>query len=119
MIEKLSKSSGNVLDYKLSGKITKEDYVTLTADVEALLQQQNSIHLLLDLETFKGEEIKAMGTKLGFRGDYRRIIPKMAIVGDKKWQKWLTAFIDPNYYERETQFFSSTEREAAWEWLQI
>jgi len=48
MFENLSQSSGNILGYKVTGKITKEDYVTLTADVDALLQQESSINILLD-----------------------------------------------------------------------
>jgi len=29
------------------------------------------------------------------------MIPKMAIVGDKKWEGWLPVLIDPHYNERE------------------
>ena len=39
MIEKLSQSSGNVVGYKVTGRLTKEDFATVTADVEALVQQ--------------------------------------------------------------------------------
>ena len=117
MIEKLSQSFGKVLGYKVIGKITKEDYAALTADVQTLVQQEGSVCLFLELGAFKGEEVKAQGAKLRFRGDYRNMIPKMAIVGDRKWEKWLTAFIDPNYYDRETQFFPPDEQQAAWEWL--
>lgn len=116
MLEKLSQSSGNILGYKAIGTITKEDYTHLTRDVEALMQQEGSIRLLLDLEAFKTEEIKAWGADLKFGREFRKKIAKMAIVGDKKWQKWLTAIVDP-FYAREAEFFHADEREAAWEWL--
>jgi hypothetical protein len=35
MLEKMSQSSGNVLGYKVIGKLTKEDYATVAADIEA------------------------------------------------------------------------------------
>lgn len=117
MLEKLSQSTGNILGYKAVGKITKEDYPALKADVEALLQQEQSISMLLDLEEFEGEEIKAWGADFEFGHEYRTKIAKMAIVGDKKWQEWMTSLIDP-FYAREAEFFPTDEREAAWEWLE-
>ena len=116
MIQKLSESSGNVLGFKASGKIGKDDYTTLTADVEALLEQEQSICLLLDLEDLEGERAKAWGADLKFGREYRKKIAKMAIVGDKKWQEWLTDLADP-FYAREAEFFPLEERRAAWNWL--
>jgi hypothetical protein len=106
MLEKMSQSSGNVLGYKVIGKLTKEDYATVAADIEALGQQESSIGLLLDLEAFEGEEIEARGAELSFRGDYQERIAKLAIVGDRL------------NYTRELRFFPTDEREAAWEWSQ-
>lgn len=117
MIEKLSQSSGNILGYKAIGKISKEDYTILNADIEALLQQEEGICLLLDLEEFEGEKIKAWGADLKFGREYRKKIAKMAIVGDKKWQEWMTSLVDP-FFAREAEFFPTDEYDAAWEWLQ-
>ena len=117
MLEKLSESSGNILGYKAIGKITKDDYTILTADVENLLQQEGGIGLLLDLESLKGEEFKAWGDDLKFGRDFRKKIDKMAIIGNKRWQKWMTVIVDP-FFAREAKFFATDERDAAWEWLQ-
>jgi len=117
MLEKLSQSSGNVLGYKAIGKISKDDYAALNTDVEALLQQEEELCLLLDLEEFEGEKIKAWGADFKFGQEYRKTIAKMAIVGDKKWQEWMTSLVDP-FYAREAEFFDTEAREAAWEWLQ-
>ena len=117
MLEKLSQSSGNILGYKAIGKIAKDDYTALTADVEALLQQEDELCLLLDLEEAEGAKINAWGADFKFGHEYRKKIAKMAIVGDKKRQEWMTALIDP-FYAREAEFFAVEEREAAWEWLQ-
>ena len=117
MLEKLSQSQGNKLAYKAIGTITKGDYTSLTADIEALLQQEDELCLLLDLEEFTGEKIKAWGADFKFGHKYRKKITKMAIVGDKKWQKWMTSLVDP-FYARQAEFFPTEERQAAWEWLQ-
>lgn len=117
MIEKLSQSSGNILGYKVVGPIIKDDYTGLTADVEALLQQEDELCLLLELEEFTGEKVKAWGADFKFGHEYRKKIAKMAIVGDKKWEKWMTSLVDP-FYAREAEFYHTDERETAWEWLQ-
>ncbi len=117
MLEKLDQSTGNILGYKAVGKITRGDYTTLTAGIEALLQQEETICLLLDMEEFEGEKIKAWGADLKFGREYRKKITKMAIVGDKKWQKWMTALVDP-FFAHEAEFFPIDERDAAWDWIQ-
>jgi hypothetical protein len=117
MLEKLSQSSGNVLGYNVVGTVVKEDYATLTADVETLLGREETMCLLLDLEELEGEEIGAWGADLKFGRQYREKIAKLAIVGDKKWQKWMAALADP-FWAREAEFFPTSERAAAREWLQ-
>ena len=116
MLEKLSQSSGNILGYKAIGKIAKDDYTALTADVEAVLQQEAELCLLLDLEEAEGAKIDAWGADFKFGREYRKKIAKLAIVGDKKRQEWMTTLIDP-FYAREAEFFPTEAREAAWEWL--
>jgi hypothetical protein len=118
MLEKLSQSSGNILGYKVIDKLTEEDSATVAANIEALGQQESSIRLLLDLEAFEGEEIKARGAKLSFTGGYQKKMAKLAIVGDKKWHKWQLTLADRLNYTREIQFFPTEELKAAWEWLQ-
>jgi hypothetical protein len=80
MMEKFDQSSGTILGYKVTDKITKEDYATLTADVQALVQQEDNISLLLDMKACTGEEIKAWCPEPEFRRDYRKYIAKMAVI---------------------------------------
>jgi hypothetical protein len=117
MLEKLSQSSGNVVGYKVIGRLTKEDFAAVTADVEALVLQEGPLRLLLDLEAFEGEEMDALGSHRGFRHEHQRHITRMAVVGDKKWQEWVMAFVDLVYYARENRFYPIDQRQAAWEWL--
>ncbi len=116
MIKKLEQSSGSSIGFKISGTITKDDYTTLVPAMEALVDQAGDINLLIDLTDFKWEKVSAWGADMHFGSTYRKKIEKMAIVGDKKWQKWITHLADP-FYAREAQFFSSQDSEAAWTWL--
>jgi len=116
MIKALSQSSGSVVGYKFSGTITREDYETFVPQVQALVEQEGSINMLLDLEEFEWEKISAWGEDMKFGHDYHEKIAKMAIVGDKKWEKWLTKLVDP-FYASKAKYFNTTEMDAAWDWV--
>jgi hypothetical protein len=117
MLRRLTRSSGNLLGYEVIGKLTQDDYATVTAQVAALLQQESNIRLLLDLTAFEGEEKEALGPHRRFRYTHRRTIAKMAVVADKKWHEWVMATVDLFYYAREHRLYPPPQREAAWQWL--
>ncbi|MGD2078458.1 MAG: STAS/SEC14 domain-containing protein [Chloroflexota bacterium] len=116
MIEKMEQSSGNVLGYKVAGTVTKSDYDVLTPEVESVVEQEGDVSLLLDMTEFKWEKVSAWGRDMKFGKRFHEQVSKMAIVGDKRWEKWLADVASP-FYAQEAQYFASDERDAAWDWL--
>jgi SpoIIAA-like len=116
MLEKFSESSGPVAGYRVVGKVTVEDYQQLDPEIQALVNQYEKVYLLLDLQELTGEEVKAWLPDLKFGHRFHDKIAKMAIVGDKRWEKWLTALADP-FYAKEAKFFHPEEKDKAWAWL--
>lgn len=116
MLEKLGESSGPVVGYRVAGKVTIEDYQQLNPEIQALVDRYDNVKLLLDLQEFAGEEVKAWLPDLRFGHRFHDKIAKMVIIGDKRWQKWLAALSSP-WYARETRFFEPEESDKAWAWL--
>ena len=116
MIEKLEQSSENVLGFKVSGDVVKADYDVMVPAVEAALKTNEMVMVLLDMTGFKWEKAEAWGSDLKFGREFRHKITKMAIVGDKNWEKWLTALVDP-FYAKDAKFFHPEESDKAWAWL--
>ena len=116
MLEKIKESSGPVVGYKVVGKVTAADYQKLDPEVQALVNQFDKVCLLLDLQDFAGEEAKAWLPDLKFGHRFHDKIAKMAIVGDKRWEKWLTSLVEP-FYAKEAKFFHPEEKDKAWTWL--
>ena len=116
MIEKLNQSSEDVLGFKASGDITKADYETMVPAVEAVLQEYETVRVLLDLTDFKWEKAEAWGTDWKFGREYHKKIGKMAIIGDKTWEKWLAKLAAP-FYAVEAKFYHADEIDSAWAWL--
>ena len=114
MLETMEKSSGNVLGYKVSGEMTKEDYATLDPAVGAAIKEYGSVCLLIDLTDFTWEKVDAWTSDLGFGKTYKDKIDKMALVGNAKWEKYLAKVAQP-FYAKQIKYFESDDD--AWDWL--
>ena len=114
MIEALAGSSGNVLGYKVSGDVTKEDYAVLDPAVAAVVEHYGGVRLLLDMTEFHWEKVDAWGSDLDFGRTYKHEIDKMALVGDHAWERYLTNLAG-RFYAKEARFLATDDD--AWEWL--
>ncbi len=112
----IQESRGNLLAYKAIGDITKEDYRQIGPEVESLAEEYGDVRLLLDLTQFHWEKISAWGEDWRFGRKFHDVIVKMAIVGDKKWEAWLTKLAGL-FYAREARFFHPHQMEDALKWL--
>ena len=114
MLCTMDRSTDTVLCYRLSGDVTKADYQTLNPAVAAAIKANGSISLLFDLTDLHWEKASAWGSDLGFGKQFGDSVEKMAIVGDKGWEKHLTKLADP-FYAKEAKYFDTTDD--AWSWL--
>jgi hypothetical protein len=113
MIEKLAESSGNVVGYKAIGVITASDYLKLEPEVRDLVEKGGNVRMLIDLTEFQWEKLEAWLQDLEFGYEFHNKIQKMAIVGDKTWEKWMSHLAKP-FYARSVKFFHSDEINNAW-----
>jgi hypothetical protein len=117
MLEKLSESLGSVVGYKVVGKVTEADYQELEPEIQSLVDEyDDDVCILLDLQEFAGEEANSWLSDLKFGHRFHDKIAKMAIIGDKRWQKWIAALADP-FYAKDAEFFHPDESDQAWAWL--
>jgi hypothetical protein len=104
------------LSIKATGSVTKSDYDQLLPLIQKLVQAQGDIRLLLDLTEFQGENIDALKKDLTLGQDLSGKVEKMAIVGDKKWEKWTTKLMD-SFSAKGAEFFKNADIDYAWTWL--
>ena len=72
------------------------------------------MRLLLDLTDFHWEKVSAWGADLRFGREYHDKIDRVAIVGDKRWEKHLASLASP-WYARDSKYFDNDTD--AWGWL--
>jgi hypothetical protein len=107
---------GKVLNVRVSGKLTKEDYEQFTPEFEKLIQQHGKIRVLFEMEDFHGWQVSALweDVKLDFR--HFAHIERIAMVGDKAWQEGMSFFCKP-FTTAEVRYFGHHEKDRAREWI--
>lgn len=114
-ITTMDRSEGSSLGFKVSGDVTKADYEVLTPAVAAAVDQHGTVSVVLDLTDFHEEKAGAWGADLHFGHEYHDKISRMAIVGNKGWEKHLTRICSP-FYAKESKYFENDDD--AWAWFQ-
>jgi hypothetical protein len=114
VITKMDESSGSAVGYRFSGAITKDDYGVLVPEMAQLVRANGDVQILCDLAEFTAERPSAWLADLHFGREFHTNISKMAIVGEKHWEKWIAELAAP-LYAREARYFHNADE--AWEWL--
>lgn len=109
--------SGSILEVAVTGTLTHEDYRGFIPGFERLAGQHEKISLLFEMSQFHGWEVKAAwdDLKLGFK--HHDDVERIAMVGEKKWQRWMAGFAKP-FTHAEIRYFDKSEGGQALAWLQ-
>lgn len=98
---------GKVVTITFKGKVAKEDYDMLVPQLENIIGKGGSIRLLVELVDFEGWTLGALWEDTKFGIAHFNDIEKIAVVGDRKWEETMAAFIKPftrakvRYFPRE------------------
>jgi hypothetical protein len=110
-------NGGRILEVAVSGKLVDQDYQQFVPQFDRLAAQHEKISLLFEMTQFYGWSVKAAwdDLKLGFK--HRRQMDRIAMVGEKKWQRWMTDFARP-FTAGEVRYFDKPDIAAALAWLE-
>jgi len=86
--------------------------------LEELILENQKISLLIEFDDFKGLDFEAVKDDLLFSRQHNKDFEKVAIVGDKKWLKWMTLVSNP-FLKGEIKYFEKSNFHMAWDWLRI
>ncbi len=117
MIEQLPRSSGNVLGFKLSGKLHDADYQTFVPAVDAVIAQTEQARILAWFHDFHGWDAGALWDDIKFSTTHCTKIDRIALVGEKSWEKWMATVCKP-FTMAKIQYFDAAQIEDAWKWVE-
>ncbi len=103
------------LTLRVTGKLTHEDYGTITPVIESALEsvKEAKIRVFLDASELEGWEARAAWDdfKLGMK--HGKGFEKIAILGNKKWQELATK-ISSWFVSGESKYFEDVNEALRW-----
>ena len=117
MIRIQEQPNDNVLTLKVTDILTEKDLDELVPKLKNHVESSDHPHLFMIMEDFDGyESATAFWKDLKLDSEYIGYFYRIALVGDKKWQKWGTQIVNPLTKE-ELRFFPMKEKEEANSWI--
>jgi hypothetical protein len=107
---------GKVLAIKAVGKLTKEDYEAFVPKVEQLIQRFGKVRILFEMKDFHGWNAGALWQDIKFDIKHFRDIERLALVGDRKWEKGMSIFCKP-FTTAKIKYFDVNEADKAKIWI--
>ena len=95
MIETIETGSPKVVGFKLCGKLHDEDYKQFVPKMETILTAEGKVRLFIQLEDFHGWDLHAAWDDFKFSLKHYSDFERIAMVGDRKWEKWMANFCKP------------------------
>jgi hypothetical protein len=112
----IEKDDGKLLEVHVSGKLADEDYQHFVPQFERLVARHGKIRVLFEMSQFHGWEARALWDDIKFDIKHFKDIERLAMVGEKKWQKGMAAFCKP-FTTAAIRYFDHDQADAARAWL--
>ncbi len=116
MIETIETGHPKLVGLKLCGKLHDADYKQFVPTMETILTAERTVRLFIQLEDFHGCDLHAVWDHLTFSLRHYSNIERIAILGDRKWERWSARLCKP-FTRAEVRYFDKSEADAAWNWL--
>jgi hypothetical protein len=108
---------GKVLEVAVSGTLTHSDYERFVPSFERLAKQHGKVRMLFEMTDFHGWEAAALWDDIKFDLKHFADLERLAMVGDKQWEKGMSVFCRP-FTTATIRYFDRTAIEDARTWLQ-
>jgi hypothetical protein len=111
------KNEGKILEVRVSGRLLHEDYKQFVPEFERLAKQNGRIRVLFVMIDFHGWDGSALWDDLKFELKHFSDIERLAMVGEKKWEKGMSVFCKP-FTTAKIRYFDRAAIDDAEAWLE-
>jgi hypothetical protein len=116
MLQLLEESKGDLVAFRISGHIDKNDYDIMLPVLEEKIKQHNKISVFAELQDVEDYTLKALWEDIKFDIRHANDFRRAAIVGDQMWLEMLTTAASP-FTSAKVKYFNYRERDKALEWV--
>ncbi len=107
---------GKVLTVQASEKLTREDYQQFVPEFGRLIKEHGKIRVLFDMHDFHGWKAGALWEDIKLVKHFRDI-ERVAMIGEKTWEKWMATFCRP-FTTATIRYFDHSQAEEARQWIE-
>ena len=115
MIRRLEESSGNVLGWEVTDKVTEEEVRTLSEEFKAVIAQHGKVRVLIRMRRIPRMRLAAWIEDFKLT-PYAKDVERYAIVSDSNIFEW-TSKIAEAFVGGEVRRFEDSRYEEAWRWV--
>jgi hypothetical protein len=109
-------TDANILYTIVSEEITKDDFSQIESNVDRLFHNFTKVSWYYEMRNFEGWEFKTFFHASKYTLKHNDLFQKIAMVGEKKWQEWMTDLMKP-FASAQVHFFESDDKEEAKKWI--
>ncbi len=95
MIATIETGSPKVVGLTLSGKLHDDDYKRFVPMIESILTTEGKVRLFVQFEEFQGWDMHAAWDDFKFALKHYADFERIVMVGDRRWEKWMTSVCKP------------------------
>lgn len=117
MLEILEETAADVLAVRVSGKHLQTDAHELANLLDARIAKYGAARCLVEIGDLEGAEAGAVREGLSFDLHHASTIERCAVVGERAWERWLTALLGLFFRGAELRFFEAASRDEAVAWV--
>jgi len=117
MIELIPFDEGNVIGFRLKGKIEDNEFDEIVSLMEKRLTEHKKLRVYAEIEEFKGMSVNTFMKDIHYGLKHWRDFDKEAVVSDKGWLKAWVKFAGSLFPGIEVKHFSFEEIEEAKKWI--
>ncbi len=109
-------STDPVLHVRVTGKLTKESYLTFVPLVDQRIREHGKLRILFEMHDFHGWTAGALWEDMKFDVAHWRDIERLALVGESKWEQGMAVFCKP-FTSAKIKYFDRSKLDEAKHWL--
>lgn len=115
-IQLSEENGGKILVVHVSDKLIAADYERFVPEFDRLVQKHGRLRVLFDLTRFLGWDAGALWEDTKFAVNHFADIERLAMVGDKQWERAMATFCKP-FTMAKIRYFDHVDAAEASKWL--
>lgn len=117
MLQIIDIKQDNVIATIATGKLEQQDLEKVHPIIHSILGKNLKVRWYFEMNDFQGWHIEGLWKDFSKDVDHEKEYEKIALVGEKKWQKWATQFMKP-FCNAEIKYFGPDQKQEAKIWIE-